>query len=171
MSRQEQIMILSKWAVLRECSVAGMTKYTKRAQSVVFYAYGVARHCGAQEIRPEHLLLGIIASDKSLAHRLGLPTADVVFGTFNLRESDEHTLARPHLSETAKQVMSFAGEERERLGHLHTGTEHLLLGIIRAKGATSELFERHGISFEGVRDALHHQASMISWNVVESVRT
>jgi ATP-dependent Clp protease ATP-binding subunit ClpC len=159
-------MNLSKWAVLRECCAAGMARHTKKAQSVVFQAFGVARRCGDQEIRPEHVLLGIIASDKSLADRLSLPATDLVADAFNLKESDEPH-SRPKLSPAARHVMSCAAEERERLGHVHTGTEHLLLGMIRAGGAAAELLQQYGISVERVHQVLYHQSRSSSWKVVK----
>ena len=118
-------MNFSKWAVLRQCSNAGMARYTKKAHASVFRAYDVASRCGAQEIRAEHLLLGIIASDKPLASRLSLPSADLIVRAFNVEEWEEHTPSRPTLSEAARHVMSCAAGERERFGHVHTGTEHL----------------------------------------------
>lgn len=159
-----------KWALLRECSLAGLARYTKKARAVVFHAYDLAQCCADQEIRPEHLLLGIIAVDKSLARRLGLPAANTICNGFSIRKSDEHILSRPSLSQAAKNVMSCAAEERECLGHVHTGTEHLLLGIIRAGGAAADLLRQHGINVAQVRHALEYQISTMSWNVVESVR-
>jgi ATP-dependent Clp protease ATP-binding subunit ClpA len=159
-----------KWALLRQCSHAGLARYTKKARAVVFHAYDLAQSCGDREIRPEHLLLGIIAADKSLARRLGLPTADAVFSGCSIRKSDEHIFCRPSLSQAAKNIMSCAAEERERLGHVHTGTEHLLLGITRVEGSPAELLRQHGIDVAQVRHALEYRISTISWNVVESVR-
>lgn len=147
-------MNFSKWALLRESSPAGLARYTHKARAVVFHAYDLAQCSADQEIRPEHLLLGIIAADKSLAHRVGLPTTDAVLSGFSIRKSDEHISSRPSFSQAAKTVMSCAVEERERLGHVHTGTEHVLLGIIRAGGAAAELLWQHGINVAQVRHAL-----------------
>jgi len=148
---------LSKWMVLRECSVAGMARYTRKAQAVVFEAYGVARRSGDGEIRPEHLLLGILASDKSLADRLGLPRAELVVDGFHLKEPDE-ARSRPQLGSAAQRVLACAAEERERLRHVHTGTEHILLGKLRAGGAAAEFLKRYGDSLERVRQVLYHQS-------------
>jgi len=35
------------------------------------------------------------------------------------------------LSAESRRILQFAGEEAERLGHRHVGTEHILLGILR----------------------------------------
>jgi Clp amino terminal domain, pathogenicity island component len=53
---------------------------------------------------------------------------------------------------------------------VHTGTEHLLLGITRVEGSPAELLRQHGIDVAQVRHALEYRISTISWNVVESVR-
>jgi ATP-dependent Clp protease ATP-binding subunit ClpA len=160
-------MNLSKWGALRQCSSAGMARYTKKAESVVLRAYDIASRCGAQEIRPEHLLLRIIASDKPLANRLSLPSADRIVSAFNVKECEEHADSRPRLSEAARLVMACAADERERLGHVHTGTEHLLLGIIRARGSVADFLHRNEITAEGVLQRVIHRNSTGSLNGVE----
>lgn len=159
-------MNFSKWAVLRECSSAGMARYTKKAQSVVLRAYDVASRCGAQETRPEHLLLGIIASDKPLANRLSL-SADRIVSACNVKECEEHTDSRPRLSEAARLVMACAAKERERLGHVHTGTEQILLGIMRARGIVADFLHRNEITAEGVLQRLIHRNTAVSLKVVQ----
>lgn len=162
-------MVFFKWAFLRECSRAGLARYTKKARAVVLHAYRLAQSCADQEIRPEHLLLGIIAADPALARRLGLPSAHTVLSSCSVRNSDRSIFSRPSLSQAAKNVISCAAEERERLGHVHSGTEHLLLGIIRAGGAASELLRQHGVDLAQVRHALEYPISTMSWNLVEYV--
>ena len=108
-------MNFSEWAVLRHCSSAGMARYTKKAQSAVFHAYDVASSSGAQEIRSEHLLVGIVMADQSLSNHLILPSADVIVSAFNANECSEHAHSRPTLSKAARHVISCAAEERERL--------------------------------------------------------
>lgn len=163
-------MNFSKWAILRQCSGAGMTRYTKKAQSVVFCAYEYASRSGVQQIRLEHLLLGIIASDKSLAIRVNLPSADLISSVFNVAECEQHADSRPMLSEAARCVMSYAAEERERLGHVHTGTEHLLLGIMRGKGDVADFLQGQGVSVERVLQ-IFHLGSVGSLSVVEPATT
>lgn len=59
------------------------------------------------------------------------------------------------LTQEAREVITLAGEESRRLGHEYTGTEHLLLGLLRhpayvASGAPARL----GLNADAVREAV-----------------
>ena len=56
------------------------------------------------------------------------------------------------LSNTAREAILLAAEERERFGHKHTGTEHLLLGIIRGSSDAAKMLERRGLTIDRARD-------------------
>jgi ATP-dependent Clp protease ATP-binding subunit ClpA len=56
------------------------------------------------------------------------------------------------LSHEAKRVLSFAGEEAERLSHRHIGTDHLLLGLLREeKCFAAEILHGRGLRLALVR--------------------
>ena len=58
-------------------------------------------------------------------------------------------------TENVKQVMKLAREESARLGHNYTGTEHLLLGIIKdGKGKAVAVLTNLGLSLETVKQSV-----------------
>jgi hypothetical protein len=156
-------MTFSDRAVLHECSAAGMIRSTTKARRVVLHACQVGRDCGDEEIRPEHLLVGLLAVDKSFVDRLGLPPVDAVVGGFNLTKSEMASNAPLALAVEAKLVISSAADARLQLGHVHTGTEHLLLGLVRRGGAVSDFLKRKGISEERVLQSLYRASRAVLW--------
>jgi hypothetical protein len=77
-------------------------------------------------------------------------------------KSDDYvptTLDLP-LSDEAKRVLNHAGEEADRMGHRHIGTEHLFLGLLQEREtlAARRLKERD-IAIEQVRTDLAEDAA------------
>ncbi|HEY4050960.1 MAG TPA: Clp protease N-terminal domain-containing protein, partial [Acidobacteriaceae bacterium] len=59
------------------------------------------------------------------------------------------------LSNECKRVLAYAGEEAERLGHEHIGTEHLLLGLLREeKCFGAQILKDRGVQLGAVREDL-----------------
>jgi len=58
-------------------------------------------------------------------------------------------------TDTAKQVLTFAQEEAERSGHHYIGTEHLLLGLLRARRGVAAIALRSlGVELEPARQTI-----------------
>ncbi|HKN94946.1 MAG TPA: Clp protease N-terminal domain-containing protein, partial [Thermoleophilaceae bacterium] len=58
-------------------------------------------------------------------------------------------------TEAARQVVVLAQEEARLLAHMHIGTEHLLLGVIRQEDEVAlPVLEAHGLSLETARAAV-----------------
>jgi len=115
------------------------SRYSEKARSAVLLAREEAARFGAPAFEPEHLLLGLLRSDK--------PAFDKFLG----RETSEETLreqirgqvaARPAqppnsdlpASSGTRRILTYAAEEAEQLGHnSRLAPEHLLLGILRER--------------------------------------
>ena len=54
-----------------------------------------------------------------------------------------------------------AGEEREHLCHRHTGTEHLLLGILRSASVAATLLEKRGLTVDRVHQVIRQQSLIV----------
>ena len=154
--------LLSKWSVLLQCSAAGMVRYTTKTRRVVFYACEQALQEISKEVTPEHLLVGLLRADQSLAVRCGL-TIDWVRKELTKAPRDSRVATRLAMSDAARQVISLAAEEREHLCHKHIGTEHLLLGIIRGGSDAARLLERRGLTIDRVRDLVSQQSLTVVW--------
>ena len=111
-------------------------RYTEKARRVIFFARYEASQYGSAYIDTEHILLGLLREDSPLIHQL--------VGNIQLqgeiREEVEKvkksgksfpTNIEVPLSSDSKKILMLAGEEADRLGNRHIGTEHILLGILR----------------------------------------
>jgi ATP-dependent Clp protease ATP-binding subunit ClpC len=137
-------------------------KYTEKARRVIFFARYEASQFGSPMIETEHLLLGLIREDKSLAARF-LPRSTTAIQDIR-KEIEGRTLIRDKVStsvdlpfsEESKRVLNCAAEESERLLHKHIGTEHILLGLLREeKSIAAEILREHGLRPGSIREELH----------------
>jgi ATP-dependent Clp protease ATP-binding subunit ClpC len=135
-------------------------RYTPRARRTIFSARYIARQTDSWEIETEHLLLGLLKEDQSLARRfLGSPWAlDEVWGQVSQSipaPEEPAGLFDLKLSTVSKRVLAFAAEEAERLSNRHIGTEHLLLGLLREEECfAAEMLHQRGIHLGATREEL-----------------
>ena len=133
-------------------------RYTEHARRVIFFARYETSQFGSEQIEPEHFLLGLFRQDPSLMRRF-LP--DITGETIRIQIQNA-TPVRPKvststdmpLSHQVKRILAYGAEEAERMGHLHIGTEHLLLGFLREPTSASRLLESLGVTIEGVRQEI-----------------
>jgi hypothetical protein len=137
-------------------------RYTEKARRTIFFARYEASQFGSPYIEAEHLLLGLLREDKSLANRF------LRSHTESIREQIEgHTAPREKVplsvdlpvSHECKRVLAYGAEEAERLKHKHIGTEHLLVGLLREdKCFAARLLHEQGLTIDSVREQLHPSA-------------
>jgi ATP-dependent Clp protease ATP-binding subunit ClpC len=114
-------------------------RYTEKARRVVFFAKHEATVLGSPYIETEHLLLGILREDTTLADQFFPENASVdsirkqVETNSSRRKQRVPANADRPLSDEAKRSLAFATEEADRLGDKHIGTEHLFLGVLRTE--------------------------------------
>lgn len=144
---------------LREGGSA-FTRFTEEARRVVRHSQELANELGARTVEPCHLLLALAAPQSGTAARV-LTAAGVDPGA--LRAAIEHRLDVPGAGKrrgrvpfpaSTKKALELSLREAIRRGDDRIGSEHLLLGLLRANddgvtGALSEL---------GVTPATIHQA-------------
>jgi len=134
-------------------------RYTEKARRVIFFARYEASQYGSPYIESEHLLLGILREDKSVARRF--LRSHSVESIRNQIESQITVGAKTStsvdlpLSNECKRVLAYAAEEAERMGHKHIGTEHLFLGLLREeKCLAAEILKERDVQRDWVRDEL-----------------
>jgi ATP-dependent Clp protease ATP-binding subunit ClpC len=135
-------------------------RYTEKARRVIFFARHEASQFGSPFIETEHLLLGVLQEDKTLANRFLRSHAAVesirkqIEGHTTFREKGSTSVDLP-LSDECKRVLAYGAEEAERLSHKHIGTEHLLLGLLREeKCFASEILHEHDLRLSAIREEL-----------------
>ena len=112
-------------------------RYTERARRTIFFARFEATQFGSSYIESEHLLLGILREDRTLAEKLLGPNA-----LRNVRSRiEEQTPVRAKVSSSAdlplshesKRILAYGAEEAKNLGHEHIDSGHLLAGALMEK--------------------------------------
>ena len=135
-------------------------RYTERARRVIFFARYEASEFSSPYIETEFLLLGLLREDKYVVVRwlgdgdwqtiLREEVAKRVFSSTRIPTSVDLPL-----SGESKQVLGFAAEEAERLGHRTIGTEHLFLGLLRDPGSrTAKILTDRGVNASTIRETL-----------------
>jgi len=141
-------------------------RYTEKARRVIFFARYEALQYGSQVISPEHILLGLMREDKTLAARF-FPFRNNLSVETVRREVEERITLRDripqsaelHLSTETKKILALAAEESRKLKNRHIGPEHLLLGILREeKSIASEILFQYGLRIQDVRDEIARQS-------------
>jgi ATP-dependent Clp protease ATP-binding subunit ClpA len=140
-------------------------RYTENARRVIFYGRFEAGALGAAAIDTEHVLLGLIRQDQPLVDRLVGAPVDIeairrkIAARTDGGETTPTSVDMP-LSMAAKRVLALAVDESSHLKHLHIGTEHLFLGLLREEaGVAAEILRELGLSLQKVRDDLAKGAS------------
>jgi len=135
-------------------------RFTQAARNTIFGARYMASQVGSQEIETEHLLLGLLRTDKSLASRfLGSPwAAESVWNKVQRTKPNHKTVPGPReipLSNSSKRALTFASEEANLLSDGRIGTEHLFLGLLREeKCLAAEILLEFGVNLTSIREEL-----------------
>ena len=111
-------------------------RFTERARKVVFHAQEEAGRLGENYVSTEHLLLGLVRENDTMAARV-LDRLGISLG--RIRSEIERQVAHGQgrlgqdmlLTPCAKRVIDIAYDEARQLNNNYIGTEHLLLGLIR----------------------------------------
>jgi ornithine carbamoyltransferase len=132
-------------------------RFTERARRVVFFAQEEAGRLGENYVSTEHLLLGLVREDDSVAARI-LDRMGVSLG--RIRSEIERQVSRGdgrlgqdmQLTPRAKRVIDLAYDEARQLSNNYIGTEHLLLGLIReGEGLAGRVLAKLGVELEPTR--------------------
>ena len=147
-------------------------RYTEKARRVVFFARYEASQYGSPYIETEHLLLGLLREDRFLMKRfIGEISAE---GGAIRTEIEQHITIRDSfptsvevpLTMESRRVLTLAGEEADRLGHRHIGTEHILLGLLRVEGSlAAKVFRAKDVNVATVRVQVAEISRAESMNV------
>jgi 2-C-methyl-D-erythritol 2,4-cyclodiphosphate synthase len=130
-----------------------LERFTEKARRVIFFARYEASQYGSPYIESFHILLGLAREDSLKFRRLGAP-ADrmrrIYEALFTARPTISTSVEVP-LSKESKRVLNRAGEEAEKLGIKHVGTEHILLAILAESPQIRTEMEKLGVTDDDVR--------------------
>ena len=133
-------------------------RFSPRAREVLISAQQEARALHHGFIGTEHLLLGLLRDRDGVAgrtlHVLGIsPEAAREQVLDIIGEGQAEVTGHIPLTPRSKKVLELAVQEAVRLDHLHVGTEHILLGLVReGDGVGWHVLHRLGLTVPRVRD-------------------
>ncbi len=134
-----------------------MERFTQRARRVLTLAQEEAEKIHSGSIDTGHMLLGLLREEGGIAGRvlrdLGLEQPRVEALIAEWTPSADHPKNQTlELSSGCKRVLELTVDEARRLGHHYIGTEHLLLGLVRADDSTAvRILKQLDITPEQVR--------------------
>jgi hypothetical protein len=122
----------------------GFSRFTDRARKVVMAAQSEARAAGNDQIRPDHLVLGLLSEPEGLGAEAILAQG---VSLETIRQSATATLPPPaeHVPELipfdarSRKALELTFREALRLGHNYVGTEHILLALLELEDGTGVL--------------------------------
>src|SRR5262252_677438 len=113
----------------------GFSRFTIRARNVVITAQKEAHAAGHDQIRPEHLVLGLLAEPDALAAKaivaqgVSLKTARKA-ATAALPPAAGQVPALIPFDPQARKALELTFRQALRMGHNYVGTEHILLALL-----------------------------------------
>lgn len=137
-------------------------RYSERSRRVIFFARYEALQYGSSVISPEHILLGLLREDKTIATRF-VPLRHELTVDKVRREIEERIVVRDrmpqssdlHLAAETKRVLFYANEESRQLNARFVAPEHLLLGLVSdERSIAAEILFQYGIRAQDVRNEL-----------------
>jgi hypothetical protein len=123
----------------------GFSRFTARARNVVVASQNEARAAGHDEIRPEHLILGLLTEPDALGAQAivaqGVPLETVrqaVTAAMPAAAAGQVPELIPY-DPRAKKVLELTFREALRMGHNYIGTEHILLALLEFEAGSGVL--------------------------------
>jgi hypothetical protein len=136
-------------------------RLTDRVRRIYVLASQEARRFNHEYIGPEHILLGLLREGTGIAatvlRNLNLDLSEVRQEVESLLQSGPTITSAGKLPETrtAREVVEYSVEEARNLSHGFIGSEHILLGLIRARdGLAAQLLTNFGLTLERVRSEI-----------------
>ncbi|MGW4892639.1 Clp protease N-terminal domain-containing protein [Kitasatospora sp. NPDC004240] len=122
----------------------GFNRFTTRARHVVMASQEEARAAGNDEIRPEHLVLGLLAEPEGLAVKTlaaqGItPEAVRAAAAAALPAPAAEVPGLIPYDAQGKKALELTFREALKLGHNYVGTEHILLALLELENGAGVL--------------------------------
>ncbi|HEX5598589.1 MAG TPA: Clp protease N-terminal domain-containing protein [Micromonosporaceae bacterium] len=123
----------------------GFSRFTERAKNVVMAAQNEAHATNHTQIRPEHLVLGLLNEPEGLGARsilvqgISLETVRQAVTAALPPPADEQVPNLIPFDAQAKKALELTFREALRMGHNYVGTEHILLALLELEGGAGLL--------------------------------
>jgi ATP-dependent Clp protease ATP-binding subunit ClpC len=136
-------------------------RFTEPARRTLFFSRYAATELGGDAIEPEHLLLGLLRTDRGPLPRMfalaNLPYTHAraeIQARWGERQGVAQHIELPFSGQT-KRILQYTKEEADRAKQTQIDTGHLLLGLLREEHSfAAEMLNRRGISLTQVREQI-----------------
>lgn len=139
-------------------------RYTERARRALLHAEDWAIRLKSPYISLEHLLLGLLEEEDTLAAQilrlLGVNIRQMkaeLESQLRATALSHAPVSSPTLTSPAKQVLIRAADEARAMNDSHIDTAHLLLGLPREKkGIVAKILDKYGVRYKEVQQQLRN---------------
>ena len=139
-----------------------MFDYTNRVKKVINeFAPKEAKRLGHEYLGPEHILLGLLKAQDSVAVKI-LQNLNISLNELRKEvekrcEQDSVTLLiDPNSSDKIQRVLGYSREEARKLRHSYIGSEHMLLAILRESDSIpAAALAAFSITYQVIRNELN----------------
>ena len=141
--------------------------FTPNAFRVMLSAIEEAKEVGSVEIKPEHIILGILKTKTGIAYKI-IDSLTKNKPNFQVQLEKELTTGAKTMPETLA-ILSLAKAECKKLNKRTVGTEMILLGILAYQnGVAADVLDKLGIT---LKDARNEAISLIGEEIEEGEDT
>lgn len=135
--------------------MAGMKQFTQKAKRVLSLAQFEAERMRKQVIGTEHLLLGLMLEEGTIANRVLVDLGLELESVRNMVESETgmgEATSSITLGTDTQRALEYALEEAKRSEQPSVGTEHLLLALVRDENCQGmKILAKFGVTPEQIR--------------------
>jgi ATP-dependent Clp protease ATP-binding subunit ClpC len=134
--------------------------FTDNARRAMTVANELTRQLNHKYIGTEHVFLGLLKQDSGKAaavlKKLGVDTKKMLSELEQLiklkNDTDTPSSQEQQQTQHTKKVVEYAAEEAQNFNHDFIGTEHILLGLLRAsESIASQVLINLGVTTEAAR--------------------
>ncbi len=140
-----------------------MLDFTNRVKKILKeFAVKEAKRLGHDYLGPEHILLGILKAEDSVAVRilmnLGVDLQELRKEVEKRCEQSFSTfILDPQTQEKYQRIISYAREEAKNLKHSYVGSEHLLLALLREQDSIpAAALATFNVTYSAVQEEILH---------------
>lgn len=136
--------------------------FTPNAFRAMLLSLDTAREMGSVEIRPEHIVLGILRAKTGIAYKIFDKLSS---HTLNFEETLVKDINSSSNVPETLAILRFAKTEAANFNKKTVGTEMILLGILSRPNLAYEVLKKLGI---GLKDARREVESLVGYSVEEN---
>jgi ATP-dependent Clp protease ATP-binding subunit ClpB len=135
-----------------------LNKFTLKAQEAVQKALEIASGNNHQAVDPSHILLALLSDSENVVNTI---LKKVGVRIPQLRDELEQRIEKlpvvkgasvsgQYLSNDSKELFDKAQKSADDLGDEYISSEHVLIGMVEAKGEISSLLKQHGVKKDDI---------------------